>query len=66
MYSDNGLVGFVGAGSSFVGFSFGFVAFVVFIVFVRTRPGHGSSGAHGLTGSQAHGLTGSQPRGLLG
>ena len=64
MYPDNGLVGFVGAGSSFVGFSLSFVAFVVFVGFVRTGPGHGSSGAHGLTGSWAHRLMGSRAHGL--
>ena len=43
MYPDNGLVGFVGAGSSFVGFSLSFVAVVVFGGFVRTVPGHGQA-----------------------
>ena len=64
LYPDNGLVGFVGAGSSFVGFSSSFVAFVVFVGFVRTGPGHGSSGAHGLTGSQARVLLGWRAHGL--
>ena len=63
VYPDNGSVGFVGTGSSFVGFSLSFVAFVVFVGFVRTVPGHGvlrSSRAYRLMGWWTHGLTGSK------
>ena len=39
LYSYNGLVGFVGADSIFVGFSLSFVGFVVFVGFVWKGPG---------------------------
>ena len=39
LYSYNGLVGFVGTDSNFVGFSLSFVGFVVFVGFVRNGPG---------------------------
>ena len=58
-------VAFVGLCLSFVVFSLSFVAFVVFVGFVRTGPSHGSSGPHGLTGSWAHGLMGSRAHGLV-
>ena len=39
LYSFNGLIGFAGTDSSFVGFSLSFVGFVVFVGFIRKGPG---------------------------